>query len=220
MPALRVLYLHGFASGPRSRKGVAVDERLTSRGIEVERLDLRVPSFERLDFGAMMTRTRAAIGGPDDRVIVIGSSLGGLTAARVAESDERVVAMVLLAPALRFAERWRQKLGDEGWRRWMDEGWLEVHDHTTNAGARVHADFARSVLPHDPGLPAIRVPTLVLHGVVDDVVPVELSRELAAGAPLVRLVELPDGHDLLATLPRILDEIEAFVTPLVDPLPG
>ena len=32
-----------------------------------ERLDLRVPSFERLSFATMLGTTRAAIGGPRDR---------------------------------------------------------------------------------------------------------------------------------------------------------
>lgn len=211
MSAPRVLYLHGFASSPGSRKAVAVAERLEARGRHVERLDLRVPSMERLDFGAMLERTRAAIGGPEDRAILIGSSLGGLTAARVAEHDRRVVAMVLMAPALHFGARWHERLGDEGWQRWMDSGWLEVHDYATGGTARVHADFARSVLHHDVGTPYIHPPTLVIHGTEDDVVPVTVSRDLAKVSPQVRLVELPDGHDLLATLPGILDEIEAFV---------
>lgn len=211
MPAPRILYLHGFASSPGSKKAVAVAERLAARGREVERLDLRVPSMERLDFGAMLDRTRAAIGGPGDRAILIGSSLGGLTSARVAEHDRRIAAMVLLAPALHFGARWRERLGEAGWQAWMDRGWLEVHDYATGGTTRVHADFARSVLHHDVGLPYIHAPTLVLHGTDDDVVPITVSRELAAVSPLVRLVELPDGHDLLATLPRILDAIEEFV---------
>jgi pimeloyl-ACP methyl ester carboxylesterase len=211
VPAPRILYLHGFASSPGSKKAVAVAERLTARGGSVDRLDLRVPSMERLDFGAMIDRTREAIGGPDDRAILIGSSLGGLTAARVAEHDRRVTAMALLAPALHFGARWRERLGDDGWDRWMQTGWLEVHDYATAGTTRVHADFARSVLHHDVGLPYIHPPTLVLHGTEDDVVPVTVSRELAAVSPQVRLVELADGHDLLATLPAILDAIEAFV---------
>jgi uncharacterized protein len=209
--ARRVIYLHGFASGPQSKKGVAVAERLAARGVHVDRVDLRVPSFENLDFGAMLEATRAAIGGPDDRAVLIGSSLGGLTAARVAEQDPRVERMVLLAPAFRFGQRWRDRLGDDGWDRWMSSGWLETFDHTTGGTARVHADFARSVLARDAGLPVIQVPTLVLHGTNDDVVPVTVSRELAAASGLVRLVELPDNHELLATLPVILDAIEGFV---------
>lgn len=211
----RILYLHGFASGPGSKKGVAVAERLIAAGYAVERLDLRVPSLERLDIAAMLARTREAIeraGGP---VVVIGSSLGGLVAARVAEGEPRVEKLVLLAPAFRFGARWRERLGEDGWARWMTDGWLEVHDHATGGTARVHADFARGVEALDHGLPALAVPTLILHGVGDDVVPVAVSREAAAGNPRVRLLELDDDHALLATLPSILDEIEAFVEPRV-----
>lgn len=216
--APRLLYLHGFASGSASKKGLAVAARLGQRGAHVARLDLRVPSLEHLDFAAMLARTRAAIGDAHDRALLLGSSLGGLTAARVAEADPRVFALVLLAPAFGFGARWRERLGDDGWQRWMDDGWLEVHDHTTGGATRVHADFARSVLAHDTaddGWPDVRVPTLILHGVHDDVVPVAASRRFAAGRRHVRLVEVDDGHDLLATLPAILDEIEAFVTPAI-----
>jgi pimeloyl-ACP methyl ester carboxylesterase len=211
VPAPRVLYLHGFASSPESKKAVAVAERLRMRGVAVERLDLRVPSMERLDFGAMLERTREAIGGPEDRAILIGSSLGGLVAARVAEHDRRVVGMVLMAPALHFGARWHERLGEDGWQAWMDSGWLDVHDYATGGSTRIHADFARSVLQHDVGLPYIHPPTLVIHGDADDVVPVTVSRELAAVSPQVRLVVVHDGHDLLAALPQILDSIEGFV---------
>ena len=215
VPGPRVLYLHGFASGPGSKKGVAVAAHLGARGLAVDRLDLRVPSLERLDFEAMLAATRAAIGGPRDRALLIGSSLGGLCAARLAEADPRVFALVLLAPAFRFGARWRQRLGDDGYRRWMDDGWLEVLDHTTGATTRVHADFARGVEAVDGGdLPDLRVPTLILHGVHDDVVPIATSRELAAARPWVRLVELEDDHDLISSLPVILDAIEGFTAPL------
>lgn len=197
----RILYLHGFASGPGSKKGVAVAARLG----DVERLDLRVPSIERLSLAAMIATTRAAIGGPRDRAILIGSSLGGLTAARVAESDARVCALVLLAPAFRFGERWKE--------RFADEAWIETPDHATGGTARIHGEFAREAAAIDVGWPDVRVPTLILHGVHDEVVPVTLSREWAAGKRHVRLVELDDGHELLTSLPRILDEIEAFIRP-------
>lgn len=216
----RLLYLHGFASGPGSKKGMAVAERLAARAA-VERLDLRVPSLERLSLAAMIATTRAAIGGPRERAVLIGSSLGGLVAARLAEDEPRVCALILMAPALRFAARWRERLGDDGWRRWMEEGWLDVHDHTTGGTTRVHAGFALEVeaidAPRgdDGGWPDVRVPTLILQGVNDEIVPVELSRGFAAGRRHVRLVELDDGHDLLATLPAILGEIEAFLAPAI-----
>jgi pimeloyl-ACP methyl ester carboxylesterase len=44
-------------------------------------------------------------------------------------------------------------------------------------------------------LPAIRVPTLVMHGTADDVVPIEVARYVAGRIPGARLIELADvGH--------------------------
>ena len=207
---MRHLYLHGFASGPDSKKGVAFAEHFAARGVPIERLDLRVPSFEHLRLSAMIDTVRAAIGGPGERAVVLGSSLGGLTAARVAERDPRVVALVLLAPAFQLAERWRATYGAafDDWRR---TGWHEVLDHTTGRPARVDFGFVEEAAALDVGLPDVRVPTLILHGTADDVVPVEHSRRFAAGRPHVRLVELPDGHELIASLPTLLAETERFL---------
>jgi pimeloyl-ACP methyl ester carboxylesterase len=210
---MRYLYLHGFASGPSSKKGVAFAAHLAGRGIALDRLDLRVPSFEHLRLSAMIEAVRAAIGGPGDQAIVFGSSLGGLTAARLAERDPRVRALVLLAPAFQLARRWRDSLGPdlEAWRR---TGWREVHDHTTGGLARVDFGFFEDAAAIDVGFPDVTVPTLILHGQADDVVPIERSRDFAASRPDVRLVELPDGHELVASLPTLLAESDRFLAAL------
>src|SRR5689334_9823071 len=96
---------------------------------ELERLNLRVPSFEHLRLSAMIETVRAHVA---ERTVIIGSSLGGLTAARVAERDARVIALVLLAPAFQLAARWRDVLGAE-WDEWKRTGWREVNDYTTGA---------------------------------------------------------------------------------------
>src|SRR5262249_39233381 len=62
-------------------------------------------------------------------------------------------------------------------------------------------------------LSAIRVPTLVLHGSRDTLVPVEVARYVADRIPGARLVEVQAGH--LATGRAALDmqtEIESFLT--------
>lgn len=211
--ATHYLYLHGFASGPRSTKAVAFAERFASRGLAVERLDLRVPSFEHLRLSSMIDVAQRAIGAAHDRAVVFGSSLGGLTAARLAERDARVMALVLLAPAFHLVDRWRVLLGDE-FEAWRRTGWREVHDHTTNQPARVDFGFCEDAAAVDVGDPDVRVPTLILHGAGDEVVPIEHSRRFAADRPHVRLIELADGHELIASLPRLLDEAERFVASL------
>lgn len=209
---MRFLYLHGFASGPRSTKGVRFAEHLAARGVDLERLDLRVPSFEHLRLSAMIDVAQQAIGDPRERAVVFGSSLGGLTAARLAERDARVTGLVLLAPAFQLVERWQVALGD-AFAAWERTGWREVLDYTTGQPARVDFGFVEDARRIDVGFPDVRVPTLIVHGLHDDVVPIERSRQFAAGKRQVRLVEVDDGHELVASLPRLLAEADAFLTP-------
>nr|HEX4317552.1 YqiA/YcfP family alpha/beta fold hydrolase [Kofleriaceae bacterium] len=202
----QLLYLHGFASGPNSTKGRAFAARFP----DAERLDLRQPSFEHLRLSAMIEHVRAAIR-PDTRdCAVVGSSLGGLTAARVAERDARVTRLVLLAPAFQLMARWRDTLGT-AWDDWQRTGWRAITDFTTGAPARIDFGFADDALRVDVGFPDVRVPTLVLHGVHDDVVPIDHARRFAAGRANVRLVELDDGHELVSSLPSILDAAAEFL---------
>ncbi len=217
-PGPRWLYLHGFASGPESSKGLGVAAHYARRGVRVERLGLRVPSFERQRLGAMIEATRAAVGGERDRAVIFGSSLGGLTACRAAERDARVAALVLLAPAFRFVERWRRRLGEEAWETFRRSGWLAVDDHAEGGRKRVDFGFALDAEAVDRGSggwPDVRVPCLVVHGRRDDVVDPELSRRWAAGKPHVRLVEVDDGHELAASLDVIVREADTFLAPFL-----
>jgi alpha-beta hydrolase superfamily lysophospholipase len=215
-----LLYGHGFASGPRSKLVVALGEDVLGRGVSLELLDLRVPSFERLRLSRMLEVIGEAIGGPAERVVLFGSSLGGLAASRVAERDPRVSALVLLAPAFRLGPRWRARLQGQALRRWEEDGWLEVLDHTTGAQGRVDHGFLLDLEAVDAqggGWPDVRVPTLILHGRRDGTVDVESSRAFAAARRHVRLVELDDGHELVGSLPDIIRETDAFLVPFLGP---
>lgn len=62
-------------------------------------------------------------------------------------------------------------------------------------------------------LPAVRVPTLVLHGALDAVVPLEVARYVASAIPSARLVEIPGvGHLAFRGGDQITEEIRRFVT--------
>jgi uncharacterized protein len=211
----RWLYLHGFASGPGSFKGVTLAAHYARRGVSLGRLNLRLPSFEHLRLSAMIGAVRASIGAERDRAVLFGSSLGGLTACRVAEDDARVCALVLLAPAFRIIERWRQRLGEPGWEAWERTGWIETEDYVEKKLARVDFGFALDAGAVDDrggGWPDVLVPTLIVHGTADPVVDVSLSRAWSAGKRHVRLVEVDDGHELTASVPRIQQEADAFLS--------
>jgi pimeloyl-ACP methyl ester carboxylesterase len=210
----RWLYLHGFASSPESTKARALAHHYAERGIDLQRLDLRRPSLEHLRLSAILKHVRASIGGARDRAVVFGSSLGGLSACRAAAGDARICALVLMAPAFGLARGWRARLGERGWNDWRTRGWLETLDHATGTIARVDHGFVEEVEridAEDGGMPDVRVPTLIVHGVHDETVHVDRSRAFARGKRHVRLVEVDDGHELTSSLERIATEADAFL---------
>ena len=210
----RWLYLHGFASGPESSKGMALSEHYARQGIQLQRLNLRQPSLEHLRLSAMLRTVREAMGGERERAVLFGSSLGGLTACRVAEEDARVCALVLLAPALRGMEQMRRRVGPQGMRRWEETGWIELEDYAEKRMARVDFGFVQDLEAIDSrggGWPDVRVPTLIIHGRQDDTVDIEASRQWARGKRHVRLIEVDDGHELVASLGRIAAEADSFL---------
>jgi len=215
----RFFYLHGFASGPGSKKGVALAAHYALQGVELQRLNLRVPSLAQLRFSTMLQVVQEAIGAPRERAeraVLFGSSLGGLVAAHVAAADARVAALVLLAPAFELVPRWRARLGEAGWRAWQQSGWLPTLDHTTGEQAQVDFGFIADLQQHcSPDFPDVRVPTLIVHGRGDDVVDIAASRRFAAGRRHVCLVEVDDGHELTHSLATIAAEADAFLRPFL-----
>ncbi|MFO0663671.1 MAG: YqiA/YcfP family alpha/beta fold hydrolase [Polyangiaceae bacterium] len=216
MSVPRWLYLHGFASSPESAKAQLFAGAFRTRKVELKRLDMRQPSMEALSFSAMTEHVREQIGTERDRVVLIGSSLGGLCAARVAEQDPRVCALFLLAPAFRLVPRWRARLGEAAWSEWQKTGSLEVDDYAHGGKVRVPYEFAAELSRMDAadgGYPDVRVPTCIVHGVRDDVVDTEAVTRFAAGKPHVELHLVDDGHDLLKTQHLVMAHFERFARP-------
>ncbi len=62
-------------------------------------------------------------------------------------------------------------------------------------------------------LPSVRVPTLVLHGTEDRIVPVDVARYIGERVPAARVVEMPGAGHLALGKPAesVADEIERFL---------
>lgn len=209
-PATRFAYLHGFASGPASHKGSALSAAFAARGAELALPDLNRPSFARLTVTGGLEAVAAWAGEDDAPVGLVGSSLGGYQAALWASRNpERVARLVLLCPGFELVARWPALLGAPAIARWRAHGALAFAD-ASGAQVPVHWGFIEDALTL-PQTPAVPCPTLILHGVADEVVPIETSRAYAAAHPeRVRLVELDDDHALARSVDRIGAETLAF----------
>jgi pimeloyl-ACP methyl ester carboxylesterase len=185
-----------------SRKGQAFDAFFSGRGFDVERLDLRLPNRNELRLSAMIEHVEQRLA--NDPAILIGSSLGGLVAAHVAAGRSDVPICVLMAPAFRFAARWRSRLGEERVARWRAGERIVVPDHGGGAPLEVDYGFYEDASKIDVSTPLLAMPALVMHGRNDDVVDIQGSRDFARQSAAVTLVELDDGHALTKSIPMML----------------
>jgi hypothetical protein len=56
------------------------------------------------------------------------------------------------------------------------------------------------------------VPTLILHGRHDEVIPIAATRDYASVRPWVKLIELDSDHGLIDVMPQIWEAIGALVS--------
>jgi pimeloyl-ACP methyl ester carboxylesterase len=214
------------------KRGTGLSDRVSNLPAMDERMD---------DLRAVMD----AVG--IERATLFGVSEGGSLAALFAASHpERTNSLILYGAFARFRHWIATDEGFDAFMKYMDEGWgtgeslpffapTKADDAALRQwwgkferlGASPSAAIALMRMNREIDisgiLPSIKVPTLVIHLTDDALVSVEGGRELAAGIPGARLVEIP-GRDHILFLDagdRILAEMEEFLTgsrsaPVVD----
>jgi class 3 adenylate cyclase len=102
------------------------------------------------------------------------------------------------------------RLGDARFR----ENWAHYIRMGASPGAALAITRMNAEIDVRPILPAVRVPTLVLHRIGDRVIPVEAARYIAEHVPGASLVELVGDDHLpwIGDSDAVLGEIEEFLT--------
>lgn len=204
----RILYLHGFASSPHSRKASFLAARLRQLGSEVEIPALDQNDFEHVTITRQLEFVKRYIeAGP---AAVIGSSLGGYLAALLAARHANVSRIVLLAPAFDFHRLWVQELGPERLSAWRRSGVMDFYHYGSDRQLPLRYDLLEDAQSYEP-FPDFWQPALLLHGERDPVVPVSLSERFVASHPNARLVRLPSGHELTDVLEDVWAHVEGFI---------
>ena len=202
-----IVYLHGFASSPQSSKAQFFRRKFAERGVIIQIPRLDEGNFEGLTItGQLGVIERAAAGGP---VSLIGSSLGGYLAALYAARHPEVEWLVLMAPALQFPRRWRERFSHEALAEWKRSGARTFFHYSYKEDRPMGYQFVEDAIQYEDE-PEFSQPALVLHGTEDPVVPPEVSRGFAASHPNVTLRLLRSGHELTDVLDELWKETARF----------
>jgi pimeloyl-ACP methyl ester carboxylesterase len=205
----RIVYLHGFASGPHSNKADFFRARFERRGVDFETPELDEGNFEGLTVTSQLKVVDRAVKG--QTVILMGSSLGGyLAALYAARHRNNVGRLVLLAPAFQFPSRWRARFSDAELAEWKRTGSRTFFHYSYNGDRPLGYQMVEDA-PRYEDEPDFVQPALVLHGVNDTVVPPEASQHFAEGHPNVILRLVPSDHALTDVLDLLWEETSAFL---------
>ncbi|MEH1853661.1 MAG: YqiA/YcfP family alpha/beta fold hydrolase [Nostoc sp.] len=207
---MHYIYLHGFASSPNSAKARDISDRFTQIHTKLKIPDLNAGDFSQLTITRQIAQIVAEFNNDFIPVTLIGSSLGGLTAAHLGQQNLQVQRLVLLAPAFGFLSHWLPKLGDEEVQRWQQEKYIMVYHYGEERLIPLSYDFVIDAAQYQEKLLQRPISTLILHGKKDEVIPIEASRDFARSRPWVELVELDSDHALGNVMEEIWQAIHLF----------
>ncbi|WP_414530694.1 YqiA/YcfP family alpha/beta fold hydrolase [Nodularia chucula] len=204
------IYLHGFASSPKSAKAQEISNRFSQMQIKLNIPDLNAGDFSQLTITRQLTQVAATFPDNSTPITLIGSSLGGLTSAYLAQQSPQVKRLILLAPAFGFLSHWLPTLGKEKIQRWQQEQYLMVHHYGQKRSLPLNYNFVTDAAQYTETILQRPIPTLILHGKHDEVIPIAASREFARTRPWVELQELESDHALANVMVEIWQAIYRF----------
>ena len=214
------IYLHGFASSPQSQKAQYLRECFQSL-----QMNLKIPDLNQGDFfGLTLTRQVQFLQADylnshnevdidkkaSQHITLIGSSFGGLTSTILAQRNLEVKRLVLLAPAFQFPVHLSNLLGAEKMQQWQTDRSLLFPHYGQKCTVPLHYNFWTDLVQYEDETFFREVPTLILHGSDDNVIPITSSQEFASQRPWVELRKLESDHSLGNVMREIWQTLQEF----------
>ena len=206
---MRYLYLHGFCSGPSTFKGNYFRQRFAEHGIELQTPDLNSPGFEQLTISSQLAIVRSVLLENEEPITLIGSSMGGYLGCLIAQDSPIIARLIMIAPAIRFLERYLDLIGKQQAARWRETGWMEVDHYQYGERRRLHYGIIEDARQYENRALNRTLPALIFHGIYDDTVPYQGSIEYLNANPQAELILFPADHSLNAEIDRLWHHIKS-----------
>ncbi|MBI4177597.1 MAG: alpha/beta fold hydrolase [Candidatus Aenigmarchaeota archaeon] len=183
-----VVICHGFRSSKDGKSSPQLQKILNGRNIATFRFDFfghgeSDGKFEDITISEAVEDVLGAIrfvkAAGYLKIGLIGTSFGGISSIMAASKSEDLGVLVLRAPVSNYEEKELSKRGAGGIKEWKEKGYVEYDDE----GRKFKLKYAFfEDFGNNNGYEAgknIKIPTLIIHGDNDDVVPLEQSIKLS-----------------------------------------
>lgn len=210
------IYLHGFASGPGSQKACIFKDRFERAGLSLSIPDLQQGDFENLTLTKQVSLVQSIVDRkPSSSFALIGSSMGGYIATLSSETRIQIKALYLMAPGFNFLNRWMESMG---WNKnCLDsiQDLIQVYHYGYNAQVNLNTNLFRDAVSWDTFPLNCHIPTRIIHGLHDETVDIQESRNFASLHPKCQLKELDSDHSLLSCIGWIVEDCMDFFQSMI-----
>ncbi len=206
------IYLHGFASSPGSHKATAFQKKFSTLNIPLIIPDLEGEDFQNITLTKQINIIEAIIeGSPETSFFLIGSSMGGYLATLVAQLRVEICGLYLMAPGFNFLKRWSDRLGYSAEGHDCFEENISVYHYRYNEEKKLNKEIFRDAIRwENVGLDR-ELPCKIVHGIHDESIPVDQTREFVRQHPWCELVELDSDHGLTSKVDWIISDCVDFI---------
>jgi esterase/lipase len=203
------IYLHGFASGPETQKGLFFKSKISeSFNSQLLIPDLNLPSFERLSINSQIDHIHSLLK-PNSKNILIGSSLGGLTALLCAQKFGSHLEFIFpIATAVNLNKIIETRLSKEDLKLWENTNQMQFHHHYFNEPRYLHYEYFQELNRINYAEMVFKTPCVAFHGIQDEHVPIESPREFFKSLPHCKFIEYDTDHQMLNYLNTMWIEIK------------
>jgi len=207
-----IIYLHGFASSPFSKKADVFKKRFSQLSIPLIVPDLQEGNFENLTISSQVRVVQKIIdSGAGRRFAIIGSSMGGYLAVLLAQLNAHVAGLYLMGPGFNFLERWQKTLIKMTSGSCQLPEFIEVFHYGFNKNVTMSAGIFKDAERWEGLSLARKLPTRIVHGLHDDTVDINESREFVKSHPWISMEELDSDHGLISHIDWIVDDCLRFL---------
>ena len=218
---MKVLYLYGFASGPISDKAQFFKKKFQQLGISFQIFDYIPTSqaFSSMRCSNLVYNLRKKVESYEpEQLVLMGSSFGAFIVLWGASLfPKKVKKLILIAPAINFSANFIVTTLGTSKSQWMKNKTTSVEHYRFKGNIPLNYSFYTDLVtnaPPDFSRISFKIPTIIFHGINDDVVPILWSNDFSKLHSSVKMYPLEGDHQLLNQKEKMWELIESSLSEL------